>query len=150
MGQIAIRPATSADSVRVFEWRNDPVTISTSRTQAGVDWGGHERWFAAQLANEKTVCLIGQIETEPFGVVWFREGRGGVWETSLNLSPKFRGRKLSTPILAAALDWMRKSRSAKHFSAEIHDSNIASITTFERCRFVHVYPSAGFGIYCVF
>ncbi|WP_454634451.1 N-acetyltransferase family protein [Bradyrhizobium cenepequi] len=94
------------------------------------------------------MCLIGECEGEPCGVVWFRKGRSGVWETSVNLSPAFRGRKLSAPMLAAALSWMRERRDAKYFSTEIQDTNIASIKMFERCGFVYVHPSPGFGTYC--
>jgi hypothetical protein len=48
---LTVRPATIADSKSVYDWRNDPVTVSTSRTQAGVEWVGHSAWFPAQLAN---------------------------------------------------------------------------------------------------
>jgi RimJ/RimL family protein N-acetyltransferase len=146
MTTVQVRPATEGDSRSIFGWRNDPVTISTSRTKAGVEWEGHQRWFPAQLAKDDTVCLIG-VAGEPCGVVWFRKGRSGVWETSVNMSPAFRGRKLSAPMLAGAMEWMRKERGAEQFSTEIQDTNTASIKMFERCGFVYVHPSPGFGTY---
>src|SRR5262245_18808926 len=139
-----VRLAAESDSRLIYEWRNDPITISTSRTQAGVEWEGHNRWFPAQLAMPEMVCLIGLNEDVPCGVVWFRKGRSGVWETSVNLSPAFRGRKLSVPMLATAVQWIRTNRGADVFATEIQDENIASIKMFERCGFVYVHPSPGF------
>jgi RimJ/RimL family protein N-acetyltransferase len=144
---VQVRPATNDDSQRIFQWRNDPVTISTSRTQAGVEWDGHQRWFPAQLEKPETVCLIAEHEGEPCGVVWFRQGRSGVWETSVNMAPAFRGKKLSAPMLGVAMDWIRQLRGAGCFSTEIQDANLASIKMFEHCGFVYVHPSPGFGTY---
>lgn len=141
-----IRLANESDTRLIFEWRNDPLTISTSRTQAGIEWDGHSKWFPAQLSKPETTCLIGE-EAEPCGVVWFRKGRSGVYETSVNLAPQFRGKKLSAPMLGAAADWMRNNKSAQFFSTEIQDTNVASIKMFERCGFVYVHPSPGFGTY---
>lgn len=148
MSVVEIRVGADEDSKRIFEWRNDPVTISTSRTGAGVEWEGHSRWFPNQLRKADNYCLIGEVEHKPCGVVWFRKGHSGVWETSVNLSPAFRGRKLSSPMLAAALNWMKTNCSAKIFSTEIQDSNISSIKMFERCGFRYIHPSPGFGTYC--
>jgi RimJ/RimL family protein N-acetyltransferase len=145
---VTVRPATEADSKSIFDWRNDPITVSTSRTQAGVEWNGHSVWFLKQLANPDTTCLIGEYEGQPCGVVWFRKGRSGVFETSVNLAPQFRGRKLSSPMLQASLNWMKGNKGAKVFSTEIQNENLASIKMFERCGFAYVHPSPGFGTYC--
>jgi RimJ/RimL family protein N-acetyltransferase len=145
---LAVRSATIADSKSVYDWRNDPVTVSTSRTQAGVEWDGHSAWFPKQLASPETTCLIVERSGEPCGVVWFRKNRSAVYETSINLAPQFRGQGLGTPTLAAAMDWMRREKFAFVFSAEIRNDNLPSIGAFERCGFVFVYPSPGFGTYC--
>ncbi len=143
-----IRLATLDDSRKIFDWRNDPVTILTSRTGAGVEWAGHETWFPAQLARTDTACLIGEHDGCAIGVVWFRRGRSGVWQTSVNVAPEFRGRRLSVPMLATAMVLMRQRNLANVFSTEIQDTNIASIKMFERCGFVYIHPSPGFGTYC--
>ena len=142
------RLATPEDSRRVFEWRNDPVTISTSRTRSGVEWDGHQAWFPAQLEKPDTQCVIIEYEGSPMGVVWFRENRSGLFETSVNSNPDFRGRKLSVPMLREAMKFMRRQHSRPvRFSTEIKDDNIASIKMFERNGFTYVHPSPGFGTY---
>ena len=145
---LTVRPATIADSKSVYDWRNDPVMVSNSRTQAGVEWDRHAAWFPAQLASPETTCLIVERSGEPCGVVWFRKNRSGIYETSINLAPQFRGQGLGAPTLALSMDWIRRERSAFVFSAEIRNDNLPSIGAFERCGFVFVYPSPGFGTYC--
>jgi len=156
MQSIKIRPATIDDSLAVFEWRNDPLTISTSRSNLPVIWETHQDWFPEQISNWNTVCLIGECEQTmlgmkdlmPCGVVWFRHNRSQIWETGVNLSPNFRGQKLSIPMLTAAMDWMRTERRAKQFSTEVKDDNHASIKMFETCGFRFIHPSNGFSTYC--
>lgn len=143
-----VRLASLRDMDNIFTWRNDPLTIATSRTQSGVDRQCHERWFPRQMANSDVVCLIGEADGEPIGVVWFRRGRARVWETSLNIAPSFRGRRLGQATLQSGMEWMRRRMIGPTFSAEIRDENAASIKTFERCGFVLVYQSPGFGTYC--
>jgi RimJ/RimL family protein N-acetyltransferase len=125
-------------SKSVDDWRNDPVTVSTSRTQAGVEWNSHSAWFPTQLASPETTCLIVESSGQACGVVWFRKNRSVVYETSINLAPQFRGQGLGAPTLAAAMDWMRREKSAFVFSAEIRNDNLPSIGAFERCGFVFV------------
>jgi RimJ/RimL family protein N-acetyltransferase len=145
---VQVRPATEADSRAVFGWRNEPLSIEASRSRTGVEWEGHSKWFPAQLSKDDTTCLIGEYQGEPCGVVWFRKGRCGIYETSINLDAKFRGKKISEPVLAGALKWMRRNKGALKFSTEIRDDNIPSIKMFEGCGFIYVHPSPGFGTYC--
>ena len=141
-----VRPATEADSRLVFDWRNDPVTISTFRT-GRVEWDGHSKWFPVQLSKDGTVCLIGEHDGKPCGVIWFHKNRSGVWETSVNLAPEFRGKKLSVPLLNTSLEWMRVHKSAEHFSTEIKNDNLPSIKMFEHCGYLFVFQSPDFGAY---
>lgn len=142
---IQIRGATESDSKMIFAWRNDPVTISTSRSGAELKW----EILLERFHNPETTWIIGECDSEPFGVVWLKHGRSGILETSVILSPDFRGKKLSAPLLSTCLDLMRITKGAAFFSTEIKDTNLASIKMFGRCGFVYVHPTpAGFGIYC--
>ncbi len=146
--KVSIRLATLDDSKLVFDWRNDPVTISTSRTLAGVEWAGHEPWFAKQLSDDITVkCIIGMRDNKPLGVIWFRLNRGNVWETSINIAPEFRGQRLSSAFLLAAMDWLIDKKKDVAFATEVGNTNVASIRLFQSCGFRFIHPSPGFGTY---
>lgn len=142
-----VRPATPEDSRIIWEWRNDPVTISTSRSQAEVEWEGHSKWFPAKLASPGTVFIVG-ITDGPLGLTRFDFLPSGVWATSVNLNPAYRGKKLSSPMLSSAMEWMKSEKDAGKFSTEIKDGNIPSIKMFGRCGYglVWVEPD-GFSIY---
>jgi len=144
---IIVRIATIYDSDLIFKWRNDPVTISTSRSCKPIEWDGHSYWFFQELSNPNTVCLIGCYH-QPFGVCWFRINRSSIWETSVNTDPAYRGKGLSVPLLSSCMDYMRENNHAKIFSTEIKDGNEASVKMFERCGFVYIHPSHGFATYC--
>lgn len=142
------RRATEADSELIFDWRNDPVTISTSRTQTGVEWDGHQKWYPAQLACPDVIAVMVEADSVPAMIVWLRKNRSGIWETSVNSNPAFRGKGLSTQMLRAALDQVRDTTPRPHrFSTEVKQDNPASIKMFERAGFVYVHPSPGFGTY---
>jgi len=142
-----IRSANNDDSRRVFEWRNDPVTIGSFRTGA-VEWSSHAEWFPAQLARTDVSCIIGEFEGEPCGVVWCHKNKEGIWETSVNLAPQFRGKKLSVPLLSEAMGRIRRERGLVYFSTEIKNDNVPSIKMFEQCGFVLVFRQPDYGIYC--
>lgn len=142
---ITVRLADARDAERLFEWHNDPITVAGSRSKAGSEWYGHKDWLEKQLANQGTsVLLIGLFNNEPCGLVWFKRNKANVWETSLNLAAWARGKGVSVPMLASAMNWLREHRSAVHFSTEVGLDNPVAQRAYEKCGFLAVHPSPGF------
>ncbi len=141
-----IRPATIDDSKNIFSWRNDPITIAMFRT-GKVEWKDHSKWFPSQLLKPFTVCLVGEHDDLACGVVWFHKNRSDVWETSVNLAPEYRGKKLSVPLLNSSLEWVKNNRAVRLFSTEIKNTNIPSIKMFEACLYRLIFQSPDYGAY---
>lgn len=144
MTTLNVRLADAADTERLFEWHNDPITRAGSRRKTGSEWFGHVAWLERQLSDDNSVLLIGLYANEPCGLVWFKKNASGVWETSLNLAAWVRGKGASVPMLSAAMNWLRENKSAKHFSTEVGLDNPAAQRAYERCGFLAVHPSPGF------
>jgi UDP-2,4-diacetamido-2,4,6-trideoxy-beta-L-altropyranose hydrolase len=83
---IQIRIAESADSKRLYEWRNHPDIRSVSRNTKPITWEEHNRWFSAALASADKIVLIGHHEELPVGVVRF-DMHGDEAEVSIYLVP---------------------------------------------------------------
>lgn len=134
---VSVRPAGEADSASIWTWRNDPVTRAVSVHTEEIPWDGHQRWFAAVLADPDRHLLVGSVGDEPVGVVRFdRLTEPGRWEVSINLAPAARGRGLAVPLLDAGRGWLRTRESGAEVVALVRDDNEASLRTFLRAGYV--------------
>ena len=141
------RPVAEGDARFIFDWRNDPDSVAVGRSQVGVDWQEHLRWFADQFMRPHVRGLVVECDGEPTMIVWLRRNRRGIWQTSVNSNPATRGRGLSVAMLACALAVVRGDEPDARFSAEIREGNTRSIKLFERNGFVMIYSAAGYGHY---
>jgi RimJ/RimL family protein N-acetyltransferase len=137
---VTTRPATAADSRRLFDWRNDPLTRAMSRGPDPVAWEVHEIWFAEALADPDRDILIGLAEGAEIGMVRFdldaewSDETGREAEISINLAPSARGRGLAAPLLAAAIRAFNHNRRCE-IRAEIRADNLPSRRAFEAAGF---------------
>jgi UDP-2,4-diacetamido-2,4,6-trideoxy-beta-L-altropyranose hydrolase len=68
---VSLRPAMSADMQRVFDWRNSDFIMERSSSRSRIDWSEHQRWFAEQLNNPRSLMFIVEIGRTPHGIVRF-------------------------------------------------------------------------------
>ncbi len=133
-----IRPATTADSALLFEWRNDALTRAMSVSTDPVAWETHAAWFARSLADPNRriylVCLVdGDV---PAGMCRFdRDADAGSAEVSINLAPMLRGRGLAVPLLRCAIGTFLADGDCR-LTATIRHDNVASRKCFEAVGFV--------------
>lgn len=145
---IRVRTAGDDDVQRLFEWRNDPVTIENLRTRRSVTWDGHVEWFAKTLARDDARILITEYGGGPAGVFYFERLESEVWATHSNSNPDFRGKGLSAHLLCNALNYMTDFEKASKFSTIIKDDNVPAVKMYARCGFHLVWPTSdGFSIY---
>jgi UDP-2,4-diacetamido-2,4,6-trideoxy-beta-L-altropyranose hydrolase len=111
--EIEMRMATSADSSRLFEWRNHPSVRKVSRNKEVIPWESHRTWFSEVLAGSSRVLLIGYREGLAVGVVRF-DFHGGEAEVSIYLVPDTQSGGLGRVLLLSAERWVAEFRPEAH------------------------------------
>ena len=149
MPSLTIRPATELDSRELFEWRNDPQTRAVSLSTDEVLWEDHERWFAASLVNPGRhiyVChATVEDKEESIGMVRFDLDEAQA-EVSINLNPSARGRGFGSLALTTGIErFLSDQPHVRQLTAQIRDSNGASVAVFAKAGFVLVTSERGVG-----
>lgn len=130
----------SSDSKLIWEWRNDPITREMSRTTNEISWDSHKLWYEKRSNKDGLLmaelggvpmCMVRLDTLEDTGIEQEHERA----EISINLSPDYRGKGLSSKILKEALLYA-KGQHIKNIIAEIKTVNTASIKLFEKHGFV--------------
>ncbi len=134
---LRILRASEQDAQALWEWRNDALTRQMSVSEAQVDRQTHETWYRKLLANPDRYLYVGCLETnERIGMCRFDlDTNSGDAEVSINLNPACRGKRLSSPLLAAAMSRFQLERRTD-LIAKIKRSNLASIRCFAANGFV--------------
>ena len=138
---ISVRAAQAHDSDRLLEWRNDPATVAASLNATTVDERDHTRWLSEVLADPARVLYIGEqgaTDPVPVGMCRFdldRERTSA--EVSINLAPAQRGRRLSRPLLEAAIAQLSIDQpNVLALSATIRSDNTPSRMLFSSAGFL--------------
>jgi len=106
---IAIRNANEEDSSKLFAWRNHLSIRSVSRNADPISWENHQKWFAAVLASQNRVLLIGEIDEVPIGVVRFDKHEDCA-EVSIYLVPDSNHSGQGRNLLLSAEQWLIANR----------------------------------------
>jgi RimJ/RimL family protein N-acetyltransferase len=133
---LTLRPATEADSARLREWRNDPDARAASRNTAEVGPEEHAAWLAAVLADPDRRLLICELNGDPVGQVRFDRLTEGRYEISIALAPAARGQRLSSPLIALAVEKLRESSPGAEIEAHVREDNPRSQAAFRRAGFL--------------
>ena len=135
---IVILKANIHHSQIIWEWRNDPSTISMSITNKAISWAEHEKWYKSNLNEKGIKTYIAKENNTYLGVVRFEQLKldENIYEISINLAPKERGKGLGKIILKNSIDCFLKDQlNYKVIKANIKSENIQSIKTFLKCGF---------------
>jgi RimJ/RimL family protein N-acetyltransferase len=117
------------------EWRNDPEVRAASRNTAEVGAAEHDAWLAAALADPEVRLLICELGGEPVGQVRFDRRGERRYEISVALAAEARGRGLSAPLIALALERQRESLPDAEVEAHVRAENAPSLAAFRRAGF---------------
>lgn len=129
------RLITIEDSEAILTWRNDLETRKMSINADKILPFEHSRWFADMLENECHIGIVGEINSEKIGVT-FMKIHEGTSTVSINLNPLHRGKRLGGMFLRNSMLKMHNLYpNLRQFSAEIKDSNAASIKIFTQNGF---------------
>ena len=94
--KVEVVTANITHSRSIWEWRNDPITRSMSRSKDLVSWEDHSNWFQKTLANPNRIMYVGISEQLPIGIVRFDiiNNLEDSFEISININPLQRGKGL--------------------------------------------------------
>jgi UDP-2,4-diacetamido-2,4,6-trideoxy-beta-L-altropyranose hydrolase len=128
------RLAERADEARLLRWANDPVTRKDSFSQRSITPAEHHQWLQRVLSDDAARQFI--VETHQGAEVG--QGRfqrhDGEWEVHYAVAPEFRGRRLGTPLLRAALDEFGREHRGRVIG-RVKTSNVASQKIFQALGF---------------
>lgn len=123
-----LRGATWADRDRLLAWRNDPLTLQGSLTDAAVEPDEHYQWLRKSLVSASRRLLIAEVDGLPVGTARLDYSREGC-ELSWTIAPEARGRGLGKQLVALA------AALAPTVFARIRSDNAASLAIARACGF---------------
>ena len=144
-----IRKAVKKDSLDIWLWRTDRMSVFFSKNKKKITIKNHNRWFKKNLKNPKIKSYIGLIvkknKKKKIGIVRFKiKGKSAL--VSINLNPAMRGRGLSYMLLAAGIKKILKFGKIK-LVAEIKMNNLASINCFLKNKFIFFKSKNNYNFY---
>ena len=145
---INVVPATDSDSKDIWEWRNDQITIQMSETMKSISWETHCSWYEKSLLNQSRFLYLGVLNGgEKIGMCRLDfNAYSNTAEVSINLNPKFRGKKLSAQLLSQVIAEFLNKQNV-NLTAKIEKTNIASIKCFIKNGFIFIREDGFFKHY---
>jgi RimJ/RimL family protein N-acetyltransferase len=135
---IRLRPATVADCLLLWQWRNDPDTRAASSTPGEVSLAEHLAWLEATLAGCNRRLFI--VETDGISVATARLDLGAEDAVvSITVAPERRGGGLAAAVLLALCEEAVRLL-VRRLVAHVMPGNVASLRAFARAGFT---PAAG-------
>lgn len=133
---VEVRPATNEDAAEVWPWRNDETTRRHSFDQSLVSLEKHLTWWENSLTNTSRMLLIGEQNSQRFGVLRFDFRSTQEALMSIYLNPAMCGRGMGKALILAGLHWLRNHRpGVRTVKAEIRAENGVSFKAFRAAGF---------------
>lgn len=135
MVEINIVPAekTEEDGKLIMKWRNDETTRINSFNSEKKSW---DKFKHEYLDYFKNLPLFATVEGTKFAFVSICDYGTSSKSIGINISPNYRGKGLSRPVIMATIDYIKKHfKNIQELFAEIKNFNIPSIRAFSRSGF---------------
>ena len=133
---LLLRKIVDSDKELIFDWANDKTTRENSFNPQIIDFETHSAWFDKKIKDENALYFIGEINSQPVGIVRFDKENENSALVGISIDKNFRGRGLSTALLQQACAEYFKLTEQKNIIAQIKEDNIASIKSFLKAGFV--------------
>ena len=131
---LGVRRAEAADEGMLLEWANDPVTRANGFNPNLITPDEHHRWYLLKLRDRDCRFYIVEALGTPVGQVRF-DREGPDWTISYALAPPFRGRRLASRVLEAAMAKLSSGGEGGLLLALVKGQNVASRRVFEGLDF---------------
>ena len=130
---LKVREVIDNDSELIFNWSNDPLVRAQSFKSNTIEYKNHENWLKEKLKNNNSLLLINQFKSNNIGMVRF-EVEKDKCTVGILLDEKYRGKGLSSLMLIISSAYYF-NRFSIPIVAQIKESNIASIRSFEKAGY---------------
>lgn len=132
---LRVRVANQSDLMLVYRWDNDPLAREMNFKQGTVPLDTFMRLFSASLHDKDTLLLIveGLEDHTWLPIAQVRFYIDGIM--SLSIDSEYRGRRLATQVILAALEFVKSNFPISAAIAYIRRENIPSIKAFKRSGF---------------
>lgn len=125
--------ASREDAPFLFELRNDPSTRQMFLSSAEVSWEDHIRWFQSILSSKSARIYIAKVDGERAGQFRVK----GDFDTSISVSPRFRGKGLAARMIEqGSLLYMQEFSDTPFLKAQIKAENLPSQAAFEKAGYI--------------
>lgn len=131
---INIRPASSEDLERMFQWRNDPWIVALGSLNNTVTLEEHTAWFNKTLANDDWQLFIIEKDATPIGQVRFQRDNDSCF-ISIYIMKEYTGQGLGVEAMQRACQHIFAQWSVQTIYAQIKKSNKTSQSGFAKAGF---------------
>lgn len=133
---VTLRPATTGDCLRLWEWRNEPAARDSSFDPSYIPYADHKRWFAQKIKDPHTNIFIVLDENErEVGYIRF-DFHEQQAEISVCVDQSERGKGYGQAAIRQGSDQLLCSQAVERIMAYVKPGNPSSITAFQRAGFV--------------
>ena len=133
---ITLRDATVEDCLRIWEWRNEPLTRESSFDTSCIPYQDHERWFLLKLRDQGTEILIAtNADSRAVGYVRFSIINDQA-EISVSVDRCERGQGYGSAVIRVGSDRVLRNNTVKRIVAYVKNDNPLSLATFKRAGFI--------------
>lgn len=127
-----IRNFEKKDFTEIYKWENDQLALKNSFTKKKFSYENHYLWCYDKLRSNNFYIHIFYNNNKKLGLVKVKKNKS-IGIISINLNPKFRGKKLSTKFLLKSEKEL--SEKIKILRAYVYKSNYKSVKMFTKCGY---------------
>ncbi|MFM7620641.1 MAG: GNAT family N-acetyltransferase; N-acetyltransferase [Alphaproteobacteria bacterium] len=138
INKISLHKAKLEDMMDVFNLANDPEVRKNSFNQKQINLEDHKIWFSKKICDQNCLLLISKIDDDFVGSIRFEQDTINQenYNISIQISKKFRGKKIAEPLLKLAINEFLKNFKNYNIIAKIKTDNSPSIKIFIKNNFV--------------
>lgn len=131
---VTLRVAREDDAALIRDLRNEADAVRFSATGRAVSGPEHARWFAAALADSRTLLWVAEEKGITVGQVRVDiEGDAGVFSIAIAASARRRG--VGQEMLRLAIEEIEQRGVISTMTAVTRPDNLVSIRAFEKVGF---------------
>jgi UDP-2,4-diacetamido-2,4,6-trideoxy-beta-L-altropyranose hydrolase len=132
---IQMRLAEAKDAQAIFNWRNHRLVRNHSGNTQEINWEEHRKWFEQRLSDTSGPILIGEVNSQPVGVVRFDIANQEA-KVSIYLVPESGIRGWGGCLLEQAENWLRQHYpEVVKLHAQVLTNNEPSKKLFDRLNY---------------
>ena len=133
---VTVRKAVEADTVRYFDWANDPSVRKNAFESSPIPWEVHYNWFQQKLKAENSYLYVGEDNSAAIGQVRF-DISSGIAEISYSIDVAYRGKGFGALLMKLSIQALLQEKiDIKCFLAKVKKENLPSKRIFLNLGFI--------------